>query len=99
MQNLSDDETIQFMVKMGAEIGWGHFNLDNYDFAQKKMQIRVKNSPFVEAYGDSGEGVCHLIRGVLSGLATFLFSRDCIVSETKSLAKGDKHCEFQVVAR
>jgi len=98
IQNLSDNETIRFMMKMGSEIGWGHFKLDDYDFAQKKMQIRVENSPFAAAYGDSGAGVCHLIRGVLGGLATFLFSRNCIVSETRCLAKGDEHCEFQVAA-
>ncbi|MDH3722939.1 MAG: hypothetical protein OER74_15695, partial [Desulfobacteraceae bacterium] len=31
MQNLSDDETIKFMMTMGAEIGWRHFQLIDYD--------------------------------------------------------------------
>ncbi len=99
IQNLSDDETIRFMMKMGSEIGWGHFKLDDYDRGQKKMQIRVNNSPFAEAYGYSGEGVCHLIRGVLGGMAAFLFSLNCTVSETKCLAKGDEHCEFHIAAQ
>ena len=96
IQNLSNTETIDFMMTMGAEIGWGHFELIDYDFESHKLQIRVENSAFAEAYGDATEGVCHLINGVLSGLATVLFGRNCTGSETECLAKGDKHCIFQI---
>jgi predicted hydrocarbon binding protein len=87
------------MMTMGAEIGWGNFQLIEYDFEIRKLQIRVKNSAFAEAYGDSAEAVCHLIRGVLSGLATVLFARNCIGSEIECLAKGDKHCVFHISER
>jgi predicted hydrocarbon binding protein len=96
MQNLSNSETIGFMMTMGAEIGWGHFDLINYDFESHKLQIRVENSAFAQAYGEATEGVCHLINGVLSGLASVLFGRNCIGSETKCLAKGDRHCIFHI---
>jgi predicted hydrocarbon binding protein len=96
MQNLSDSETISFMMTMGAEIGWGNFQLIEYDFENRKLQIRVENSAFAEAYGDATEGVCHLISGVLSGLATVLFARNCIAFEIECLAKGDKHCVFHI---
>ena len=98
-QNLSDKETIQFMMTMGAEIGWGQFKLVEYDFENRKLQIRVKNSAFAESYGESAEGVCHLIRGVLSGLASFLFSQDCKATETECLAKGDRHCAFYITEK
>jgi predicted hydrocarbon binding protein len=78
MQNLSDSETISFMMTMGAEIGWGNFQLIEYDFEIRKLQIRVKNSAFAEA------------------LATVLFARNCIASETECLAKGDTHCVFSI---
>ena len=96
MQNLSDRETISFMMAMGAEIGWGKFQLIEYDFEDRKLQIRVKNSAFAEAYGDSKAAVCHLINGVLSGLATVLFTRKCMGSETECLAKGDTNCIFHI---
>ncbi len=98
IHNLSDSETIEFMMTMGAEIGWGHFKLDEYDFAKKKLQISVEDSAFAEAYGNSDEGVCHLIRGVLSGLATILFSRNCTASEIECMARGDHHCVFRISA-
>lgn len=96
MQNLSNTETIDFMMSMGAQIGWGHFDMIDYDFKNHKLQIRVKNSAFAEAYGDATEGVCHLINGVLSGLATVLFGQKCMGSETACLAKGDAHCIFHI---
>ena len=96
MQNLSDTETIGFMMTMGAEIGWGHFELIEYDLEKRILNVRVENSAFAEAYGDATEGVCHLINGVLSGLATVLFGRNCKGSETECLAKGDKHCIFHI---
>ena len=99
MQNFSDTETIDFMMAMGAQIGWGHFDLIDYDLESRKLQIRVANSAFAEAYGDATEGVCHLINGVLSGLATVLFERDCKGSETECLAKGDKHCTFNILGK
>jgi len=98
IQNLSDKDTINFMMAMGAEIGWGNFKLDQYDFAKKKLQISVEDSPFAAAYGDSSEGVCHLTRGVLCGLATILFSRSCTACEAECVAKGDHHCVFLISA-
>ncbi len=96
IQNLSDQETIQFMITMGAEIGWGNFQIIEYDFESQNLQIRVENSAFAAAYGESTEGVCHMISGVLSGLATVLFARNCAASETECLARGDAHCVFHV---
>jgi len=98
IHNLSDSETIKFMMTMGAEIGWGHFKLDEYDFAKKELQISVEDSAFAEAYGNSDEGVCHLISGVLSGLATILFSRNCTAFEIECMARGDHHCVFRISA-
>ena len=96
MQNLSDRETISFMMSMGAEIGWGNFQLIEYDLENRKLQISVENSAIAEAYGDSTEGVCHLINGVLSGLATMLFARECIGTENECFAKGDTRCVFHI---
>jgi predicted hydrocarbon binding protein len=95
-QNLSDREAIDFMMTMGAEIGWGHFQLIDYDSESCKLQIKVENSAFAEAYGDSTEGVCHLINGVLSGLAAVVFGRNCKGIETECVAKGDKNCVFHI---
>jgi predicted hydrocarbon binding protein len=97
IHNFNDNQIIEFMMEMGTEIGWGHFQLDYFNTARQLLRITVKKSPFAVAYGESSAGVCHLIRGVVSGLATALFGKDCIASEIECLAKGDAHCVFSIM--
>lgn len=97
--HLYDDiEIIEFMMQMGTDIGWGHFKLQNFDPQNKHLDIMVRNSPLAAAYGESSSAVCHLVRGVLSGLASFLFDQNCVGSEVKCLAMGDENCIFEIRA-
>ena len=98
IHNFSDHEIIEFMLVMGNRIGWGNFNLDRYDPEAKNLSITVTHSPFAEAYGSSNYGVCHLIRGVLAGMAAVLFGGDCTAAETECRARGDKACRFLIEA-
>lgn len=96
LHNFSDSEIIGFMMKMGAQIGWGRFSLERYDPKLKILQVSVAHSPFAESYGKSSQGVCHLTRGVLCGLAAILFDHDCSASEIECRAKGDRRCLFVI---
>lgn len=98
LYQLDDQQIIAFMMEMGTEIGWGHFKLQKFDFENKNLEIMVKQSAFAEAYGRSSGGICHLINGVLSGLASVIFNIDCVGSEVSCLAKGDAHCLFKIHA-
>jgi predicted hydrocarbon binding protein len=99
LHNFSDHQIIEFMMNMGNQIGWGHFSLDRYDPAAKRLCVSVKNSPFAQAYGKSSNGVCHLTRGVLAGMAAVLFAGDCTADEVKCLARGDACCRFEITAK
>jgi predicted hydrocarbon binding protein len=99
LHQLDHHQIIAFMMEMGTEIGWGYFKLQNFDFENKNLEIKVKQSAFAEAYGRSSSAVCHLINGVLSGLASVIFNTECTGSEVRCLAKGDAHCLFSIQAR
>lgn len=92
----SDRDILHFMIHMGTQIGWGRFELERYDPAQKALAIRVYHSPFAITYGESSSAVCHLIRGVLSGMATVLFSPESRVIELECLATGYEYCRFEL---
>lgn len=92
--NFSDREIVEFMMTMGNQIGWGKFSLKQYDPQAKRLCVAVAHSPFAQAYGKSSHGVCHLIRGVLAGVATVLFEGECRAEETACRAKGDENCLF-----
>ena len=99
LHNFADREIIDFMMKMGNQIGWGHFSLEQFDPKAKRLCVIVRNSPFAQAYGESPQGVCHLIRGVLAGMAGVLLAGDCTAQEVNCLAKGDAYCRFEIAAK
>ncbi len=98
LHNFSDNDVIDFMMRMGGQIGWGHFNLELYDPRVKMLRVSVADSAFAEAYGKSTRAVCDLIRGVLSGMACVLFQANCHSEEVECSAKGDSRCLFVIKA-
>ncbi|MFQ5942659.1 MAG: V4R domain-containing protein [Anaerolineales bacterium] len=94
---LTNAEAVDFMCRMGGEIGWGRFRVIELDETERRLVVEVKHSPFAEGYDEpSHNGVCHLTRGVLSGLATGLFGVEVGSSEEQCLAKGDALCRFEI---
>ena len=93
----SDEEIVAFMCNMGREIGWGDFEVEEFDQEGRRLVVLVRNSAFAEAYGDADRGVCHLIRGVMAGMAEGIFGGDVRSEETHCRAKGDDHCRFVIV--
>ena len=92
----SEPEIVEFMCRMGAEIGWGFFRLEHLDLGRNRMVIEVTDSPFAAAYGPAQSGICHLIRGVVAGMAAGIFGGPIASRETACAAKGDTHCRFEV---
>ncbi len=96
---LSDQESVEFMCRMGGEIGWGNFRLVELDADQHKLVVEVHQSPFAEAYDQETQlGVCHFTRGVMGGLASGIFQVEVQAVERRCLAMGDSHCRFEIKA-
>jgi len=93
----SDREIVEFMCRMGGEIGWGRFELKTLNASRGELVVEVLRSPFAEAYGPATVGVCHLIRGVLGGLAEGVFGMSVRAEEVQCLAKGDAVCKFVIM--
>ncbi len=100
---LTDREAVEFMCRMGREIGWGHFRLAMLDVENGRLVVEVDSSPFAEAYKaaipdqwEAPDGVCHLIRGVLGGLADGLFGGPVQAREERCLAGGGASCRFEI---
>lgn len=95
--SISEEEAVRFMMNMGSQIGWGRFELEKFDPDQKRLIVRVFHSPFAEAYGNSSSGVCHFIRGVITGVASTVFQKTLISKESSCLSKGDLFCRFEIM--
>jgi predicted hydrocarbon binding protein len=95
--DLTEQESVAFMCRMGSEIGWGLFDLVAFDEEAQRMAIDLTNSPFADAYGEGAKGgVCHLIRGVLGGLGAGVFGAQVEAKEVACAAMGDEVCRFEV---
>lgn len=90
----SDDEIVDFMCRMGGQIGWGHFEIVELDSADGRLIVEVHASPFAEVYSSADQGVCHFIRGVLAGVGAGIFGAEVEAVETHCAAKGDSSCQF-----
>lgn len=94
---LEDRQAIEYMCQMGGEIGWGRFRFVELDQQAPRLVVEVDHSPFAEFSGRrASQGVCHLIRGVLAGLANAIFGEEVEARETRCLACGDACCRFEV---
>ncbi len=94
---LSDREAVEFMCRMGGEIGWGKFQLIDFAEDGRRLVVEVHGSAFAEAFNRKASGaVCHLICGVLGGLLSGLADAEVRSQETTCLAKGDPRCRFEV---
>lgn len=91
---LGPEETARFIVGMGREIGWGDFRLERLDFGARELVVSVGRSPFAEVYGAASRPVCHLIRGVIAGLAEGSFGAPAQAQEVECAATGARTCRF-----
>ncbi len=94
---LSDREAVEFMCRMGGELGWGKLHLVRWDPDAQSLEVQVTNSPFAGAYSrESPSGVCHLLRGVFGGLGATVFGVPVESDELRCLAAGDSMCQIVV---
>ncbi len=93
---LTDAQSIEFMAKMGTEIGWGKMQIAAFDVATRELVLVVESSPFAAAYGNAKRGVCHLVRGVFAGLASGIFACAVESYEEECLAMGHARCKFVI---
>jgi predicted hydrocarbon binding protein len=93
---LTDQQSVEFMAKMGTEIGWGKLAVSSFSVSSRTLELTVESSPFAAAYGKSERGVCHLIRGVFAGLASGIFGCNVNSHEDECLAMGDARCKFVI---
>jgi len=95
----SNAEAVEFLCRMAGQIGWGSMQPVEVTPQDGRLVVEVAGSPFAEAYGKTDHGVCHLIRGVLAGMAEGLFGNPVESEETMCLAKGDPLCRIEVRVR
>jgi anti-anti-sigma regulatory factor len=68
----------------------GHFHMTGKWRNSYEAEIHVKQ------FGMGSAPVCHSLTGYASGWCTAFFGSPCLAVETRCMAKGDDHCEFEI---
>lgn len=90
----------QYMESAGLR-GWGELKITAYNEATARVTVTLKNSAVAEETGQVGRTVCDHLPGSIAGaMQTILKNAGqqqyLIGRETKCVAKGDTHCEFEI---
>ena len=90
------EEAVSYMAAMGGQIGWGAMRLVSLDAGRGELVLEVAGSPFAQALGPSAEPVCHLTRGIFSGVAEAVLGWKVVASEESCVAAGAPKCVFVI---
>ena len=95
---LADEELARLFCQHATAMGWGEWRIGSLRHEEKGLLIRLMDSPFAEAYGQSDAPVCHLVAGAVSGLAENLFALPAPCTEMHCRAQGAADCQFAATA-
>ncbi len=88
--------SLEYMLLYNESLGRGIFKLEEF-IDKKYCRIRVRE--LLECLSvKSSNPNSHIFRGMLAGFLAKLWGREVEVKETKCIAIGDPHCEFEVRA-
>ena len=95
-QDLDPEHAFEAMQNLARESGWGGFNLNSGDLNAGEAAITVRDCFFCLHARESPEPVCHVLTGLVGGMADEILNVSHRVAETKCIAKGDAVCEILI---
>ena len=95
-QGVPPEDAFTAMAAMAKESGWGRFSLNSGDLYKGDARITVKDCFFCLHSGESTEPVCHVLAGLVGGIADEIVGASHRVAESRCIAKGDAVCEIHI---
>jgi predicted hydrocarbon binding protein len=95
-EGLDPGRAFETMQDLARESGWGGFSLNSGDLTSGTAGITVKDCFFCLHARESTEPVCHVLVGLVGGMADEILDVSHRVSEQKCIAKGDSVCEILI---
>ena len=88
------EQAFEAMQSLGKESGWGTLSLSSGDLYGGQARIAVRDCFFCLHARESTEPVCHVLVGLIGGMADEIIGPQHRVTEEKCIAKGDAVCEI-----
>ncbi len=85
-------------IEQGRRMGMGTFEVPLIRAILAGIKgdivVRLYDSFFAAAAGNTGKAECHIVRGTIVGAASMIMRREITCLEEKCVSKGDRYCEF-----
>jgi two-component system, NtrC family, response regulator HydG len=95
-QNVPPESTFEVLQTLARESGWGQLTLNSGDLYGGQAGITVRECFFCLHAHNSEEPVCHVLVGLVGGVADEIIGSTHRVIEQKCIGKGDAVCEILV---
>jgi len=90
------EQAFEAMQALGKESGWGTLSLNSGDLYGGQARITVRDCFFCLHAREATEPVCHVLVGLIGGMADEIIGPQHRVVEEKCIAKGDAVCEIVI---
>ncbi|MDY6964581.1 MAG: 4-vinyl reductase [Halobacteriota archaeon] len=98
-ENLRSEETFgDVMDQLISMTGYGRCEVVKADFENVEVIIRMRGLLTSSEIVKSDVPVCHVERGVMTGIVEMISRKSCTGQEVKCQATGDEYCEFVINA-
>ena len=91
-QQLEPERAFEAMQSLARESGWGGLSLNSGDLNSGEAGITVKDCFFCLHARESTEPVCHVLVGLVGGMADEILGVSHRVTEQKCIAMGENVC-------
>ncbi len=92
---LHGEKMLDFLEKYFIASGWGLLKNIDVDFKAKKAIVSVSSNPVAKRLHSMPKApVDHILRGLIAGIFSSVFSESVDCVETHCAALGEKDCEF-----
>jgi two-component system, NtrC family, response regulator HydG len=95
-RGLEAGETLEALLRFSREAGWGKLSLNSGDMTQGQAHLVVRGCYFCLHLKDSQAPVCHMLTGLIGGVADEMTGKTHRVLEGRCIGKGDATCEIIV---
>ncbi len=90
------EQTFDSLRDFAGESGWGKLVLNGGDLFGGQARILLRDCIFCLHIKDASEPVCHMLVGVIGGVADEMIGATHRVTEERCVGKGDQVCEIVV---
>jgi predicted hydrocarbon binding protein len=86
------EKTFERLLKFIEGAGYGKFYA-RIDWQRRRVEVVTENSAEAENLVSTNSH-CYLLKGLLTGMVSYLFDNNVTCIESECLAKGDRLCRF-----